>query len=382
MEGAVALVLALLSIPFILPLVSFLMNRKLRSRVDDSKPASACKTIRFSSSRINPQAETGRRPGPAAARPGAGAAGEGSEPVPPPVVKPVEAVAHHHRRQSCRSRRAWRRHHHRHHQFRPRHRHRFQRLRHRRASHRHHPGRRDRPSRLSRNRRRLPRPRGPSTSNSSSACACSRQWRALLSSSPGFSFSVIQSIKAGCNRRCASLSAPGVDRAAGGVRSQGGAQYVLLANAMDSAAIAILFATFFAAHSLWNLISGTTPSAARAGHVHRRDALDPARVAVHRGTWPARGFATPILLSTGENRPIPLFAYCCCSTSGLPGSAIAIAGRASAFSRSSLRPLSWGWCGAFPRRRAGAAGDRDLTVFPVVGYGVLMARARAHVMTR
>ena len=35
MEGAVALVLALLSIPFILPLVSFVITRKLRSRVDD-----------------------------------------------------------------------------------------------------------------------------------------------------------------------------------------------------------------------------------------------------------------------------------------------------------------------------------------------------------
>ena len=35
MEGAVALVLALLSIPFILPLVSFVMARKLRARVDD-----------------------------------------------------------------------------------------------------------------------------------------------------------------------------------------------------------------------------------------------------------------------------------------------------------------------------------------------------------
>ena len=35
MEGVVALVLALLSIPFILPFVSFLMTRKLRGRVDD-----------------------------------------------------------------------------------------------------------------------------------------------------------------------------------------------------------------------------------------------------------------------------------------------------------------------------------------------------------
>ena len=35
-------------------------------------------------------------------------------------------------------------------------------------------------------------------------------------------------------------------------------KYPITANAMDAAGIAILFATFFAAHSLWNLISGTT----------------------------------------------------------------------------------------------------------------------------
>src|SRR5688500_20346341 len=35
MEGAVALVLALLSIPFVLPLVSWVMTRRLRTRVED-----------------------------------------------------------------------------------------------------------------------------------------------------------------------------------------------------------------------------------------------------------------------------------------------------------------------------------------------------------
>ena len=34
-------------------------------------------------------------------------------------------------------------------------------------------------------------------------------------------------------------------------------RYASLANAMDAAAIAILFSTFFASHALWNLIPAT-----------------------------------------------------------------------------------------------------------------------------
>ena len=88
-------------------------------------------------------------------------------------------------------------------------------------------------------------------------------------------------------------------------------KYAVTANALDAAAIAILFATFFAAHALWNLIP-------------RRVDLRAARRSSPRSRCCCRsgatrcfiavlgllgGFATPALLSTGENRPIPLFAY-------------------------------------------------------------------------
>ena len=79
---------------------------------------------------------------------------------------------------------------------------------------------------------------------------------------------------------------------------------------MDAAAIAVLFATFFAAHALWNLIPavvtfgllGVVTALAVLLSI-RRESLFIAVLGL------LGGFATPILLSTGENRPIPLFAY-------------------------------------------------------------------------
>jgi hypothetical protein len=87
-------------------------------------------------------------------------------------------------------------------------------------------------------------------------------------------------------------------------------QYPATANALDAAAIAILFSTFFAAHALWDLIPGVVAfgllSVVTALAVLlsiRRESLFIAVLGL------LGGFATPALLSTGENRPIPLFAY-------------------------------------------------------------------------
>jgi hypothetical protein len=87
-------------------------------------------------------------------------------------------------------------------------------------------------------------------------------------------------------------------------------QYPATANALDAAAIAILFSTFFAAHSLWNLIPAIVTFALLAAVTAlavllsiRRESLFIAVLGL------LGGFATPALLSTGENRPIPLFAY-------------------------------------------------------------------------
>jgi len=87
-------------------------------------------------------------------------------------------------------------------------------------------------------------------------------------------------------------------------------RYPVTANALDAAAIAILFSTFFAAHALWNLMPSFAAFALLAMVTAvavllsiRRESLFIAVLGL------LGGFATPALLSTGENRPIPLFAY-------------------------------------------------------------------------
>jgi hypothetical protein len=87
-------------------------------------------------------------------------------------------------------------------------------------------------------------------------------------------------------------------------------KYPVTANALNAAAIAILFATFFAAHALWNLI----PSLVTFVLLGIVTALAVLLSIRHESLFIAvlgllGGFATPALLSTGENRPIPLFAY-------------------------------------------------------------------------
>jgi len=94
--------------------------------------------------------------------------------------------------------------------------------------------------------------------------------------------------------------------------------YPITANALDASAIAILFATFFAAHALWKLI-GTLPSFVLLVIVTalavllsiRRSSLFIALLGL------VGGFSTPALLSTGENRPISLFGYLLLLNAGL-----------------------------------------------------------------
>jgi uncharacterized membrane protein len=87
-------------------------------------------------------------------------------------------------------------------------------------------------------------------------------------------------------------------------------RYPYTANALDAAAIAILFATFFAAHALWNLIPTVVTFALLAAVTALAVLLSIRRESMFIAVLGLLGgFATPALLSTGENRPIPLFAY-------------------------------------------------------------------------
>ena len=90
------------------------------------------------------------------------------------------------------------------------------------------------------------------------------------------------------------------------------------------------------------------------------------------------GFATPILLSTGENRPIPLFGYLLLLNVGL-----AWVGYRNRWTVLSILTLvfttiyQWGWVARYLDAAQVPLAIAIFTVFPVVGYGVLMvARSR------
>jgi uncharacterized membrane protein len=95
-------------------------------------------------------------------------------------------------------------------------------------------------------------------------------------------------------------------------------RYAVTANALDAAGLAILFATVFAGHVRWNLV-GVVPAfilmaivaALAVALALRRDSLFIAALGL------LGGFATPALLSTGEDRPIELFSYLLLLNAGL-----------------------------------------------------------------
>jgi len=86
--------------------------------------------------------------------------------------------------------------------------------------------------------------------------------------------------------------------------------YRFTANAMDGAGIAILYATLYSMHVLWDLIPAAAAflgmllvTAAAVYLSTRRDSVFIALLGL------IGGFATPALLSSNENRPLALFSY-------------------------------------------------------------------------
>jgi hypothetical protein len=155
-------------------------------------------------------------------------------------------------------------------------------------------------------------------------------------------------------------------------------KYRVTANALDAAAIAILFSTFFAAHSLWGLIPPTPTfgllilvTAVAVLLSIRRESIFIAILGL------AGGFATPALLSTGENRPIPLFTYLLLLNIGLAWVAVRKKWPLLTVLTLVLTTLyQWGWVIQF-------LGNSDLTlgmgiflVFAVTSYAALTLAGR------
>ncbi len=87
-------------------------------------------------------------------------------------------------------------------------------------------------------------------------------------------------------------------------------QYPVTANALDAAAVAILFSTFFSAYALWQLIPAGAAFALLAAVTATAVLLSIRRESLFIAVLGLLGgFATPALLSTGDNRPIGLFSY-------------------------------------------------------------------------
>ena len=157
-------------------------------------------------------------------------------------------------------------------------------------------------------------------------------------------------------------------------------RYRVTANALDAAAIAILFATFFAAHTLWGLIP-STPTFGLLILVAvvavllsiRRDSIFIAILGL------AGGFATPALLSTGENRPIPLFTYLLLLNIGLAWVAVRKKWPSLTVLTLVLTTLyQWGWVIRFLSASDLTLGMGIFLVFAVTSFAALtLARQRA-----
>jgi hypothetical protein len=87
-------------------------------------------------------------------------------------------------------------------------------------------------------------------------------------------------------------------------------KYATTANAVDAAGVAILYATLFAAHNVWGLINSfvaflliVAVTGLAVFLAIRRDSIFIALLGL------LGGFATPAILSSGEDRPIALFGY-------------------------------------------------------------------------
>jgi uncharacterized membrane protein len=157
-------------------------------------------------------------------------------------------------------------------------------------------------------------------------------------------------------------------------------KYPVTANALDAAAIAILFSTFFAAHALWGLIPASVTFALLALVTAvavllsiRRESLFIAVLGL------LGGFATPALLSTGENRPVPLFTYLLLLNVGLAWVAYRQTWPVLAVATLVLTTIyQWGWVFKFLSQSDLSLAMGIFLLFPLVSIvGFLLATRSA-----
>jgi len=145
-------------------------------------------------------------------------------------------------------------------------------------------------------------------------------------------------------------------------------RYAVTANALDAAGLAILFATFFAGHARWSLVDlvpafllMAVVAALAVVLALRHDSLFIAVLGL------LGGFATPALLSTGEDRPVELFSYLLLLNAGLAW--VALRKRWALLSVASLvftTFYQWGWVVRFLAGESLGLAAGIFLVFPIV----------------
>ncbi len=147
-------------------------------------------------------------------------------------------------------------------------------------------------------------------------------------------------------------------------------RYPVTANALDGSAIAILFATFFAAYRLWALLNPVAAFGLMALVTVvavllsiRRDSVFIALLGL------VGGFSTPALLSTGQDSPIGLFGYLLLLNAGLGWVAYrkrwpVLIGLSLLFTTL----YQWGWVATFLTPGKLPVASAIFLAFPILGF--------------
>lgn len=152
--------------------------------------------------------------------------------------------------------------------------------------------------------------------------------------------------------------------------------YRFTANAMDGAGIGILYATLFAMHNRWQLLPPwlafvlmIVVTAVAVIQSTRRDSVFIALLGL------LGGFATPALLSSGENRPIALFSYLLLLNAGM--SWVAYRKRWPALTALTVvltAIYQWSWIAKFLDRGQLPLAASIFVVFAILGASALWTR--------
>jgi uncharacterized membrane protein len=151
-------------------------------------------------------------------------------------------------------------------------------------------------------------------------------------------------------------------------------RYGITVNALTAAGVAILFSTFFAAYALWHLIPATATFALLVLVTAAAVLLSIRRASIFIALLGLLGgFATPALVSTGQNNPIGLFGYLMLLNAGLAW--VAYRKRWPLLTALSLvftTIYQWGWVAKFLTAGTVPIAVGIFLLFPILGFSSIV----------